>query len=199
MKEGYIQTGRTNQKQETRDKLLKSAQYFLKKGIAFNLEDVAKKSGVSRATVYRYYSNMEILTTEASLDITTLSSEAILKNFEGKSLEEKVFGIQDYFNTLTLENEHAFRKYLSAVLVPDAVESKRGGRRIKTLELALKDEDIPSDQKKDVIKLLTLLMGIEPLIITKDVANLNNQESTRLLKLGVELILKNYLSQKNKN
>ncbi|MEX0361849.1 MAG: TetR/AcrR family transcriptional regulator, partial [Allomuricauda sp.] len=62
MNKDYIQTGRTNQKLETRDKILKSAQYFLKKGKAFNLENVAQKSGVSRATIYRYYSNVEILT-----------------------------------------------------------------------------------------------------------------------------------------
>ncbi|WP_431124366.1 TetR/AcrR family transcriptional regulator [Flagellimonas flava] len=194
MNKNYIQTGRTNQKLETRDKILKSAQYFLKKGKAFNLEDVAKKSGVSRATIYRYYSNVEILTTEASLDINTLDSETILEKYQDKGLEEKVLGIQDYFNTLALDNEHLFRKYLSAVLVPNSKETKRGARRVKALQLALKNEDISPKEKKDLINLLTLLMGIEPLIVTKDVANLDDQESRRLLKWGLELVLKGYLT-----
>ncbi len=192
MNEKYIDTGRTNQKQETRDKLLKGAQHFLKKGETFNLEDVAKRSGVSRATVYRYYSNVEVLTTEASLDITTLSSEDILQGLQDKNLEEKVMGIQDYFNSLALDNEHAFRKYLSAVLAPSSIETKRGARRIKALALALENENIPAKQKSDLTILLALLMGIEPLIVTKDVANLNNRESVRLLKWGMDLILKGY-------
>lgn len=192
MKEKYIQTGRTNQKLETRDKILKAAQHFLRQGKTFSLEDVAKKTGVSRATIYRYYSNVEILTTEASLDITTLSPEEILQHLEGKSLEEKVLGIQEYFNTLSLDNEHTFRRYLSAVLVPKSIEAKRGARRVKALQLAMKNENIPAKQKKDLIHLLTLFMGIEPLIVTKDVANLDDLESKNLLKWGIELMLKGY-------
>ncbi|WP_422350770.1 TetR/AcrR family transcriptional regulator [Flagellimonas sp.] len=194
MNEDYIQTGRTNQKLETRDKILKSAQYFLKKGKGFNLENVAQKSGVSRATIYRYYSNVEILTTEASLDINTLNSEAILENYQDKSLEEKVLGIQDYFNRLSLDNEPLFRRYLSAVVIPATPKSVRGARRIKALNLALEKENLPSQEKKDLAKLLTLFMGIEPLIVTKDVAGLSNNESQRMLKWGMQLILKGYLS-----
>ncbi|CAN0601537.1 unnamed protein product, partial [Ectocarpus sp. 12 AP-2014] len=65
MNDDYINTGRKNQKQETRDKIIESAQYFLNKGIEFNLEDVAGRTGVSRATIYRYYSNVQILAEEA--------------------------------------------------------------------------------------------------------------------------------------
>ncbi|WP_420399205.1 TetR/AcrR family transcriptional regulator [Flagellimonas sp.] len=195
MNKEYIQTGRTNQKLETRDKILKSAHYFLKKGKSFNLENVAQKSGVSRATIYRYYSNVEILTTEASLDINTLDSEAILENYQDKSLEEKVLGIQDYFNRLSLDNEPLFRRYLSAVIVPSTSKSVRGARRIKALHLALEKENLPLQEKKDLANLLTLFMGIEPLIVTKDVAGLNNNESQRMLKRGMQLILKGYLSE----
>ena len=159
MKDDYIQTGRTNQKLETRDKLLKSAQFFLKEGKAFNLEDVAKKSGVSRATIYRYYSNVEILTTEASLDIHTLPPEAILEKFQDQSLEEKVLGIQDYFNTLSMENEQLFRRYLSAAVVPSTAQSVRGARRIKALHMALESQDIPKEQKNDLANLLTPFYG----------------------------------------
>ena len=194
MNKDYIQTGRTNQKLETRDKILKSAQYFLKKGKTFNLEDVAKKSKVSRATVYRYYSNVEILTTEASLDINTLDSAAILEKYQDKGLQERILGVQDYFNTLSLDNEPLFRRYLSAVIVPSTPKSVRGARRIKALHLALEQENLPTQEKKDLANLLTLFMGIEPLIVTKDVANLNDKESRRILKWGLELILKAYLT-----
>ena len=41
MKKEYIKSGRINQKLETRDKILTSAQYFINKGLEFTLEDIA--------------------------------------------------------------------------------------------------------------------------------------------------------------
>jgi len=197
MNKEYIHSGRANQKQETRDRILKSAQYFLKKGADFNLEDVAQKTGVSRATIYRYFSNAEILAAEAGLDINTLSPEVVFQKFQEKSLEERILGIQDYFNLLAIENENAFRKYLSVVLVSNSPEIKRGARRKKTLRLALKNADLDPDQKEDLANLLTILMGIEPLIVAKDVAGLNNEESMRLMTWGMKLILKSYFESIN--
>lgn len=196
MNKEYINTGRANQKQETRDRILKSAQYFLKKGADFNLEDVAQKTGVSRATIYRYFSNVEILAAEASLDINTLSPEVVFQKFQEMSLEERILGIQDYFNILALENENAFRKYLSVVLVSNSSEIKRGARRQKTLRLALKDADLAEDEKEDLANLFTILMGIEPLIVTKDVSGLSNKEAMRLMTWGMKLILKSYFESK---
>lgn len=198
MNKDYINSGRANQKQETRDRILKSAQYFLKEGIEFSLEDVAKKTGISRATIYRYYSNAEILAAEASLDINTLSPEEIFKNLEPKNFEEQVLGIQDYFNTHAVVNENAFRKYLSVVIASNPSSIKRGARRKKTMQLAFENTNFKTKDKKDLTNLLIILMGIEPLIIAKDVARLNNQEAMRLMKWGIQLILKGYFESQKK-
>jgi AcrR family transcriptional regulator len=192
MNEAYIEHGRTNQKQETRDRILKSAQHFLNRGIEFNLEEVAKKSGVSRATIYRYYSNVEVLSAEAGLDINTLSPEEILKKLEGKSIEDTLLGIQEYYNNLATENENAFRKYLSVVSVSNSPELKRGARRKKTLELALKNSALSAIERNHLINILTIQMGIEPLIVAKDVSGLTSTEAKRVMRLSMELILKNY-------
>jgi AcrR family transcriptional regulator len=198
MKDDYINTGRTNQKQETRDKILKGAQHFINKGLAFSLQDVANKTGLSRATIYRYYSNVEVLAAEASLDIKTLSPQSIIERLEGKSLQEMILGVQDYFNTHATENENAFRKYLSFVIVSNPSEIKRGARRKKTLQLAFDNAGFAEKEKKDLMHLLTILMGIEPLIVTKDVSGLSNEESSKLLKWGIELILKGYFQSEQK-
>ncbi len=196
MNKDYIQTGRVNQKLETRELILVSAQELLKKGRDFSLEDVAKKAGISRATIYRYYSNKEILAAEAGLDITTLSPDGVIKSLEGKGIEGMILGIQDYFNTLAIDNEKAFRRYLSLVITSDSPELKRGARRKKTLELALDHPEFTAKEKKDLANLLTLLMGIEPLIVSKDVVGLNNEGSKALLKWGIQLILKGYFGSK---
>ncbi|MEX0290041.1 MAG: TetR/AcrR family transcriptional regulator [Flavobacteriaceae bacterium] len=198
MKEKYITTGRTNQKQETRAKILESAKYFLNKGLQFNLEDIAKKTGISRATIYRYYSNVEILTNEAGLDISTKSPEYLHQNLVGENLEDQVLEVQHYYNTLTIEHEKVFRKYLSSVLASKSSEFKRGARRKKTLNLLMKNSNIPEKDKEDLINLLTILMGMEPFIVSKDVCGLNNQESLELLKRGALILLKGFEVGKEK-
>ena len=189
MKE-YIKSGRVNQKLETRNKILKSAQYFIKKGVEFTLEDVAKKTNISRATIYRYYSKTEILANEAVLDIVTKSPEDIFEGIKGKKLEKQILEIQYYFNKLAIDNESSFRKYLSTVLYSNSSKIKRGARRKKTLELAFKDSSIQDKEK--LINLFTILMGIEPLIVAKDVSGLTNEKAIDVMKWGIELILKGY-------
>lgn len=192
MKEAYIASGRVNQKLETRAKILTSAQYFINKGLEFTLEDVAKKSGISRATIYRYYSKIDILVNEAGLDLKTKSPEEIIDHLKEKSIDEVIYGIQEYFNILAIDHESAFRKYLSSVLASNTLEMKRGARRKRTLQLAFEGASINVKDKEKLVSLLTILMGIEPLIVSKDVSGLNNEQSMEIMKWGVQLILKGY-------
>ena len=169
MNKNYVNTGRTNQKLETRSKILVSAQYFLNNGIEFNLENIAKRTGISRATVYRYFSNVDILAAEAGLDVSTKSPETICKNLKGVTIEDKVLEIQEYFNNLALDHEKLFRKYISIVLDSSTSTTKRGARRKKTLQLLLEKSNFTNKEKEDLSNLFTILMGIEALKVTKDV------------------------------
>ncbi|MEP3836010.1 MAG: TetR/AcrR family transcriptional regulator [Algibacter sp.] len=194
MNDKYVKTGRVKQKLETRGKILNSAKQLAKEGIAFTLEDVASKSGISRATIYRYYSNVEILSYEVGIDLGTKSSEDIMEEFKDNSLKEMIFGIQNYYNDHALKHENAFRKFLSANLM-SVSEKKRGARRNKTLQLALKQAKMSKKEKDKLVNLLTILMGIEPLIVSKDVSGLNNEEFKELLRWGMELILRSYFKE----
>jgi len=196
MNKNYINTGRTNQKLETRSKILVSAQYFLNNGLEFNLEDIAKWTKISRATVYRYFPNVDILAAEAGLDISTKSPETICKNLKGISMEDKVLEIQDYYNTLAIDNEKLFRKYLSTVLDLNTSTPKRGARRKKTLQLLFEKTNFTNKEKEDLSNLFTILMGIEPLVVTKDVCGLNNNESVELMKWGMKLLFKGFIDSK---
>ena len=95
MKKEYFKSGRINQKLETRNKILNSAQYFLNRGLEFTLEDIAKECGISRATVYRYYSNIEILVNKAALNIQAENPDKIVENIKEDSLEDRILYIQN--------------------------------------------------------------------------------------------------------
>ncbi len=197
MKKGYVDSGRSKQKLKTRSKILASAQKFLREGQSFGLEDVAKEAGMSRATVYRYYSNVEMLSVEAGLDLKVDSPEEIVADFSGQTLEEVVLAIQDYFNRFTVGSEAIFRKFLSVVIAADAPESKRGARRVHTLQAAFREHEVDLDKAEieKLIQVATLFMGMEAIVVTKDVCRLDNQASLDVLKWGLEMVLKGALAK----
>ncbi|UKM65650.1 TetR/AcrR family transcriptional regulator [Flavobacteriaceae bacterium GSB9] len=190
-----LNTGRTKQKQKTRRKILDTTKELLKKGEKLSLEKVAKASSVSRATIYRYFSNIDILCSEAGLDMFTSSTTTIFQDIKDLPITERILYIQNYFNDLAIDNEPAFRKYLSIYLnedVSNKKESLRGSRRTAALKLAL----VPYRNKLDaqtynnLIATATSLMGIESIICAKDVCNLDNRTSKEALSWGLKTILK---------
>ncbi|MBT8184941.1 MAG: TetR/AcrR family transcriptional regulator [Eudoraea sp.] len=192
MSEQYISTGRKRQKRKTRKNILLSAQKLLASGNDFTLENVAADASISRATIYRYYSSVEVLSAEAGLDLNTKSPESVYRELDGLDLESVVLGVQNYFNHLALDNEPAFRKYLSVVLTSSADAGQRGARRIKTMELALSKNHskLNKTELQNLSRIASVLMGIEPVIVSKDVCRLDNQESLELLNWGLKMLLR---------
>jgi AcrR family transcriptional regulator len=111
MKKISLHKGRIKQKLNTRSNILDAAKRLLDKNIDFSIDDVAREVGFSRATVYRYYSDVELLKLETLLDFQTKISIRDLEVMQGGSLTDSVFQIQDYFNKLAQNNEPAFRMY----------------------------------------------------------------------------------------
>ena len=67
---------------------------------------------------------------------------------------------------------------------------KRGARRKKTLELVLEDSTFSKEEKQKLSNLFTILMGIEPLIVCKDVCGLTNKETIDIMAWGTNLLFK---------
>ena len=195
MSKQYIQKGRKTQKLKTRDKILRSTQKLLEKNKDISLEDVAKEAGISRATIYRYYSSIDVLAAEAVLDLNTKSSEDLYDEVAGKDLKEAILSMQDYYNQLTIDNESGFRKYMSVVLNNDHSDKMRGARRKKSLLMLLdnKAQQMSAQDKENLANITTVLMGIEAFVVTKDVCGLNNVESKNLLNWGMEKLLESIL------
>jgi AcrR family transcriptional regulator len=189
MKKEYLKTGRTHQKTATRDRILSGAQEYINSGKSFTLEEIAESAGLSRATVYRYFSNADTLAAEAGLNINTKSPELIYEDLKQLSLADKLLGVQDYYNKLALDHEKGFRNYLSILLSTDSQPGKRGARRVRTLQLVLENSQLSEKEKRNLRNLLTILMGIEPVIVAKDVCGLNSSQTKELLQWGMQLIL----------
>jgi AcrR family transcriptional regulator len=193
MKEQFLKEGRVNQKLQTRSEILKSAQVLLNKEPQITLEKVAEHARISRATIYRYFSNIELLTTEALLHTHFLRPEELQQKVEGLSMEQTIHALQQHYNTISQEHELVFRRYLSVTLKESIISKKklRGARRVEALKLALKPFEgiLSKEDHKKLIHISTLLMGIDALLVCKDVCELSNGEANELLEWALDLIL----------
>ena len=189
-----LDRGRVRQKIKTRASILAATKRLLRKSARITLEDVAGEAGISRATIYRYFSNVDLLVMEASLDIQHPSVDEIQKSVEGLSVTERVLYIQGHFNLLAQKHENAFRRYLSAALSESVTSRKkvRGARRVQALRKSLETlaEHFHEEDLEKLINIASVLMGIDALIVTKDVCDLDNNASSELLEWGLTLIMR---------
>ncbi len=203
MKNEKLNTGRVKQKLQTRDRILKTAQKLLETNVQFSLEDVAKAMNISRATIYRYYSNVGILCAEATLTLRVKHQDDFIEEVKHLDLPQSLLYVQTYFNTLADVHETAFRKYLSVILdesVKDGQSGQlRGARRPTALEAVMRpyEKQIGPENYENLKQIVTVLCGIEPMIANKDVNGLSNEASGKLLRWALEMILKGLELTKN--
>ena len=195
MSKRNLTSGRINQKMETRFEILSAASRLLQKKQIFTIEDVVNESGISRATIYRYFSNIDLLIAEAGLHLKLISPSEIYKNVEKLNFSEQLKGFVTYVNKVTLDNEKAFRQYLSKVILQDSEEMTRAGRRILTLDYILENKDLDKVTRDKLTFVCTLLTGIEPIIVAKDVCNMDNNQAQEALLWALEKILKGLESE----
>lgn len=202
MSNDNISSGRINQKLKTQQRILETAKKMLLSKKDFSLEDVAAKMQISRATIYRYYPNIDILCLDVAIAMTNKDPEDFSFYVKDMDLAQSLFYVQDYFNNLIQKHETPFRKYLSLVLDKSVKGEKasghRGGRRPKTLGIVMEPfrEEIGNKNFDNLKNIVTVLCGIEPLIANKDVNRLNNRESNELLKWALTMILKGMAADK---
>ena len=189
-----LRKGRINQKNKTRTRILDAAKALMSKDKEISLEDVAQKAKISRATIYRYFPSIELLCSEASLDIHVVSPERLHKQVADFPLEEQILFIQNYYTRLAQDHEMIFRRYLSAVLKESITTKKkiRGARRVEAMNIILDPfkNELTKNDLKNLKNISTILMGVDPLIVAKDVCGLTNEESNETLKWAIEMILK---------
>ncbi len=188
-----LEGGRVNQKLKTRIAIIEAAKRLMEKSRKITLEDVAAEAGISRATIYRYFSNVDLLITETSLDIYYRTPDELAQDITELPIEERVLYLQEYYNDLAQEHEIAFRRYLSTALAESVTTTKkiRGSRRVEALKLALAPfkDNIPQEDYTRLINISSVLMGIDALTTSKDVCGLNNQETSKLLRWALSRII----------
>jgi AcrR family transcriptional regulator len=195
-----IEGGRVNQKQRTRTEILRAAERLLARGEQPGLEAVAEEALVSRATVYRYFSNLDMLLAEAPLDVQTLDAEELLGDMppdRASDPAERAVRIHEHLHDLVCRNESRFRLFLKATLEQwiaeggNPKEPLRGARRIRMLDLALDPLRRKLDRKtyKNLRSSLALLVSVEAYIAQTDVCRLNPKQGKAVASWAIRTLV----------
>jgi AcrR family transcriptional regulator len=195
--------GRINQKRHTRTAILEAAKRLLHQGQTPSVAEAADAARVSRATAYRYFPSQEYLLYEAALDsaktdINHLLEASAPSDDPAVRLDRLVQALQG----VTLEQEAAFRTLLRLSLDAYAAEAPnreamegrlRGGRRIRWIEEALASagssfESDPATFRR-LVAGLSLCMGIEALIVLRDVCGLDAAQATEVSRWAAQALL----------
>ncbi len=199
----WREEGRVNQKQRTRAAILEAARHLLSEGQRPSVAEVADAALVSRATAYRYFPTQEYLLSEAALETARMDINHLLE--KAQPSDDPAVRLDTLIRVLQqviLEREPTFRTLLQLSLEAQAAsgqksevteEQLRGGRRIGWVEQAL--SPLLSIFEKDpvtfrrLVAALSLCMGIEALVVLKDVCGLEAEEAVEVSRWAAQALL----------
>lgn len=192
---------RANQKSRTRAALVAAASELLAAGTRPTVAEAAEAAKVSRATAYRYFPTQDSLLVEA-LELTPMVRpvEQWLASLPASgAAEPRLLELQARANRALLDGEVAMRTglriYLDAWLEKRAAgersPSVREGRRMGWIDavLAPADRKLSKSQRRRLHAALGLTVGIEPLMVMKDVCRLDDAEALEVLRWVAKVLL----------
>ncbi len=190
-------TGRTNQRHRTRKELLQAASRLMKQGQKPTLDEVAEEALVSRATAYRYFPRVEALLVEASLDLATPDAEALFAGDDTTDPVARVERVDKMLHELTLANDTQLRMMLmyslerSIDVGRDGEGPVRQNRRTPLLAAALapaRGQFTPTGLDM-LTKTLAVLVGVDALVVFKDVLQLEDREARKVKRWAIRALL----------
>lgn len=188
---------RHQQKQRTRQALLKAAAELMSSGERPTLEEVAARAQVSRATAYRYFPKVEVLNLEALIDVDTPDAHQVLVGASATNPVARLERIDDALHAMTVANETSLRLMLAQSLELsargeiDTLLPARQNRRSPLIEAALApvgDRFSPA-ALKHLKHALALVMGPEAMIVFKDVLRLDDDEARKVRRWAIRALV----------
>jgi AcrR family transcriptional regulator len=181
----YESTGRTGQKQRTRDALVTAARGLVAGGRTPTVEETAEAAGISRTTAYRYFPNQRSLLVAAHPETEATS---LLPPLDSDDPGARLDAVVAAFTDLIADTEPQQRTMLRLSLEDNAGDHPPGllrqGRAIRwiTDALAPLQGTLPDDELERLVLAVRATTGIEARVWLVDVAGLSGSEATALMR-----------------
>ncbi|MGE0624828.1 MAG: TetR/AcrR family transcriptional regulator [Pseudomonadales bacterium] len=188
---------RQRQKQRTRKDLLRAAARLLARGVKPTLDEVAEEAMVSRATAYRYFSNVDALLLESTLDISVPEPEALFAESAGEDVVARVQRADDALNAMIAEQEAPLRLMLAKSLERSIGAASaehvplRQNRRTGLIEAALAPlrGQVRTRELKLLTRALALVLGTEAHLVLKDVLQLDDTQALAVKRWTIRALV----------
>ena len=201
--QGYVSFGRRQQKQRTRDALKVAAGELVSAGDIPTVAEVAEKAAVSRATAYRYFPNQDALIAEVLLDQAI--GDGLERIDEAASAdakaEDRLAAVVTADHDLVSRHEATFRTAIRSMMVRDSLEDasvpRRPANRLRYLTEAVRPvaRRLGKDRTKRLVAALAMLVGIESVIVAKDICGLDDEEAVLLKRWAADALLSSALAE----
>lgn len=180
--------GRESQKNRTRKALVAAAEELMRAGRQPTVTDVAEAAGISRATAYRYFPTQEMLWAEIAL--FAAGGPLFPTAAEDAPVPEAVGRLVRRVGTWAFANEQPLRTILRLSLDP-ATGVRRPGHRVEWIANALTParRQIDSESYQKLSRALTLLLGIDPVVVMKDIAGASREEALDALEWAARMLV----------
>jgi len=186
---------------------LGAAVELLEQGQSPTVAEVADAALVSRATAYRYFPTQEYLLFEAALESTRSDIDRELaENTLPEDPETRLEMLIDALQGRVVDKEAAFRTMLRLSLEQSLEEERhggesssrlRGGGRVRWIEKALAPVQgrLEEPDFRRLVAALSLCMGIEALVVLRDVCALESSEAEEVLRWAARTLLHSSLAE----
>jgi AcrR family transcriptional regulator len=181
----YESTGRSGQKQRTRQALVDAARGLVADGRTPSVEEAAEAAVISRTTAYRYFPNQRALLVAAHPETEAAS---LLPPLDSDDPGVRLNAVVEAFTDLIADTEPQQRTMLRLSLEDDAGDHAPGllrqGRAIRwiTEALAPLQGTLPDDELERLVLAIRATTGIEARVWLVDVAGLSGPEATALMR-----------------
>jgi AcrR family transcriptional regulator len=194
----YELTGRTRQKQRTRDALVAAARDLVARGGgAPTVEEAAEAAAVSRTTAYRYFPSQKALLVAAHPEIT---ASTLVPDDAGDDPEARLLGAVDAFIRIVVGTEHQQRTMLRLSLDPETSSESlplRQGRAITWFEEALAPlrARLTEAEIHQLALSVRAAVGIESLVWLTDVGGLTREVAAQRMLWSARALLLQALAE----
>jgi AcrR family transcriptional regulator len=191
---------RANQKARTRMAILEAGKRLRRQGQTPTIDDVAREARVSRATAYRYFPTKEALLVELTgVTPGVAPVEKMLASLRTRDVEKRLLRLLDTFGPIVVDEEEQLRTalrvyqdtWLRSHRNGDDSPTVREGRRMRWLDQVLEPASaVSEEQRRRLRAALALTLGIEALVVMKDVCHLDDEEALATLRWAAGVLLR---------
>ena len=195
---------RANQKQRTRGAIVDAAVQLVRDGATPTVAQAAEAAGVSRATAYRYFPTPEDLLIEVATVTPAMQPvETVLAELgDDADPETRFLRVQETFNAVVVQEEAQMRTALRAYLDNWLARRQRGpelreGRRMRWLDRVLEPARgaLSAKQRRRLECALALTLGMDGMVVMKDVCRLKDDEARDVLRWAGLVLLRAGLAE----